>query len=110
MSETRLLEVRVQLQVPFHDVDPLRVAWHGHYYKYFELARTELLRSVGLDAGDLIGPRYSFLVAESQCRHIQPLEYAERFEVTAWLQDFKNRLLINYEVDSFLMGFIDFTC
>jgi len=100
VSKTRLLEVRVQLEVPFYDVDALRVAWHGHYYKYFELARTELLRSIGLDAGELVGPSYSFLISESHCRHIQSLEYAERFEVAAWLQDYKNRLHIGYEVTS----------
>ncbi|MCP4037861.1 MAG: acyl-CoA thioesterase [bacterium] len=100
MSATRLHEVRVQLEVPFHDVDPVRVAWHGHYYKYFELARTKLLRSLGLDAGELIGPRFRFLVAESGCRHIQPLTYAERFEVAAWLSDFENRIRIEYEIES----------
>ena len=25
--------------MPFHDVDALHVVWHGHYYKYLELAR-----------------------------------------------------------------------
>ena len=28
--------------VPFFDLDPMQVVWHGHYYKYMELARTEL--------------------------------------------------------------------
>ena len=51
----RLHEVRVQLEVPFHDVDRLGVVWHGHYFKYFELARTRLLRAIGLDAGAHLG-------------------------------------------------------
>jgi acyl-CoA thioester hydrolase len=96
----RTHEVRVQLEVPFYDVDILRVVWHGHYYKYFELARTELLRSIGLDAGDLIGVRYGFLVSESQCRHVQPLEYGERFEVAAWIRDYESRICIDYEITS----------
>jgi acyl-CoA thioester hydrolase len=96
----RLHEVRVVQEVPFHDVDPLGVVWHGHYFKYFELARTELLRRVGLDAGELIGRQYRFLITESQCRHIHPLKYAEKFEVAAWIEDFKNRLHIAYEISS----------
>ncbi|MDH3602364.1 MAG: hypothetical protein OEU26_22345, partial [Candidatus Tectomicrobia bacterium] len=28
----------VCFEVPFHDVDMMGVVWHGHYYKYFELA------------------------------------------------------------------------
>ncbi len=97
---TRLHETRVQLEVPFHDVDPLSLAWHGHYYKYFELARTKLLRSIGLDAGELIGKRFRFLIVESQCRHIQPLRYGERFEVAAWIRDSANRICIDYEIAS----------
>ncbi len=101
MSETlRLHEVRVALEVPFHDVDQLGVVWHGHYFKYFEIARTRLLRAIGLDAGELIGTRYRFLITETSCRHIHPLAYGERFEVSAWLRDFENRLCLDYEITS----------
>ncbi|MEZ4452430.1 MAG: hypothetical protein R3B09_23395 [Nannocystaceae bacterium] len=33
---SRLHEVSVDFEVPFHDVDALRIVWHGHYYKYME--------------------------------------------------------------------------
>ena len=97
MSE-RLHESKIELEIPFHDVDVLGVVWHGHYYKYLELARTKLLRSIGLDAGDLIGPRYRFLVIESRCRYAFPLYYGDRARVCAWLRDVKNRIFIAYEV------------
>lgn len=96
----RLHEVRIRLEVPFHDVDRLGVVWHGHYFKYFELARTRLLRALGLDAGELIGPRYKFLITETGCRHVHALAYGEQFEVAAWLRDFDNRLCIDYEITS----------
>ena len=38
----------VSFQVPFHDVDAMQVVWHGNYLKYFELARTEMERSMDL--------------------------------------------------------------
>ncbi len=28
--------------LPFHDLDPMRVVWHGNYMKYFEIARDGL--------------------------------------------------------------------
>ena len=37
----RTLEAEVELEVEFHDVDAMEVAWHGHYVKYFERARME---------------------------------------------------------------------
>lgn len=95
---SRACETCIELEVPFHDVDPLGVVWHGHYYKYLELARTQLLRSRGLDAGELIGKRYRFYVIESKCRHAFPLRYGERARVTAWVRDTRHRVLIAYEV------------
>lgn len=94
----RLHAVSVEIEVPFHDVDALGVVWHGHYYKYLELARTQLLRQLGLDAGDLIGPRFRFMVAETRCRHAFPLRYGDRARVDAWLRDVRNRIHVAFEV------------
>jgi acyl-CoA thioester hydrolase len=92
-------EVRVELEVPFHDVDVLGIVWHGHYLKYFEVARTRLLRSIGLDAGEVIGARYQLMISESRCRHVRPLRYGDRFEVVAWLGDTMNRVTVKFQVD-----------
>jgi acyl-CoA thioester hydrolase len=93
----RLRETSVELEVPFHDVDGLGIVWHGNYFKYFEIARTRLLRSVGLDAGDIIGPRFRFLVVESHCRHTSALRYGDRVKVSAWFGDTRHRIRIVYE-------------
>ena len=94
----RACETVVELEVPYHDVDPLGIVWHGNYYKYFELARTRLLREHGLDSGDLIGKRYRFYVIESRCRHSFPLRYGERARVRAWVRDMRHRVMIQFEV------------
>jgi len=94
----RLRESSVELEVPFHDVDMMGIVWHGHYYKYLEHARTALLRSCGLDRGDLIGPRYRFMVIESRCRHSHPLLYGDRMRVTAWVRDLRHRICLDYEI------------
>jgi acyl-CoA thioester hydrolase len=94
----RACETHVELDIPFHDVDPLGVVWHGNYYKYMELARTALLRPRGLDRGELIGKRYRFYVIESRCRHSSPLRYGDRARVTAWVRDIRHRVLVQFEV------------
>ena len=100
----RACETHVELDVPFHDVDALGVVWHGHYYKYLELARTELLRSRGLDRGELIGKRFRFYVIESRCRHSSPLRYGDRVRVTAWIRDMRHRVLVQFEVTNLSAG------
>lgn len=94
----------MELEVPFHDVDAMRLVWHGHYYKYLEIARTRLLRSLGLDVGDVVGARYAFVMIESGCRHVAPLRYRDRVRIVAWLRDFKYRICVCYELWNLTVG------
>jgi len=96
--------VSVELEVPFHDVDALRVVWHGHYYKYFELARTRLLRARGLDQDAFVALGLSVVVIDAQCRYVSPLRYADRFRVDAWCRDVDNRICISYQVQNLTSG------
>lgn len=101
---TRAGVTSVELEVPFHDVDALRVVWHGHYFKYLELARTKLLRARGLDAGDLIGSRYGLLVIDAHCRYAAPLRYGDRVRVDAWVRDATRRIALAFEVHNLTLG------
>src|SRR5690606_34986769 len=58
--------VGVRLVVPFHDCDPLFVAWHGRYLQYLEIARTALMKSRNLDVPDLIALRCRMFVTEAR--------------------------------------------
>jgi acyl-CoA thioester hydrolase len=102
----RLHETSVEMEVPFHDCDPLGIVWHGHYYKYLEVARTRMLRTLGLDKGSIIGPRseFRFVVVESRCRHASPLTYGDDVRITAWLGDLRHRIRILYEVTNLTTG------
>jgi acyl-CoA thioester hydrolase len=100
----RRKETSIELEVPFRHIDMMGVVWHGHYYSYFEEARTALLRACDLDAGDQIGARIGFFVIESKCRYIQPLYYSDRIRVTAWLKDIQHRIHIAYEIHNLTHG------
>ena len=91
-------EVEVELEVPFHDVDMLQLVWHGHYYKYFEIARTALLRKRHLSAEQLVETGYLLVVIESKCRYPSPLRFGQRFRVGAVLADVDYRLKIDYQI------------
>lgn len=96
--------VSVELEVPFHDLDPLFVAWHGWYYKYFEIARTALFRAHRIDAVDMIPLNLGFYVVETRARHVRPLRYGERFRVAAWFTEHETRVGVAYEVTSVKEG------
>jgi len=93
----------VQWKVPFHDLDPMEVCWHGHYARYFELARTALMQSIGYDHPQMRESGYAWPVIELFIRYAQPLIYQQCIEIEAFLVEWENRLKIEYlirDVDS----------
>jgi acyl-CoA thioester hydrolase len=100
----RLHPTTVELEVPFHDCDPLGVVWHGHYYKYMELARTRLLTGLDLDGAELLQTGHRFFVIESHCRYAAPLRYRDRVAVTGWIRELEHRIVVAYELCNQTMG------
>lgn len=49
----RWLEVLVPVRVRFHEVDALRIAWHGHYVTWLEEGREGFGRELGLGYQDV---------------------------------------------------------
>lgn len=94
----RVAAVDVELEVAFHDVDSLRVVWHGHYLKFVEIGRTALMRSRGLDVAQLEALGHRSVVIETHCRHTFPLRYGERFRVSSWLEEIEHRVRVGFEI------------
>lgn len=92
------LTAEVTVDVPFHDVDVMEVVWHGHYIKYFEYARTALLRRIGYDYAQMRASGYAWPVVECYLKYIRPARYGQRLVVRASLREAENRLKIDYEI------------
>lgn len=86
----------VIIQVPFHDLDPAGIVWHGHYAKYFELARCELLRSFGYNYDAMKDSGYVWPVIDMQLRYVRPALFEQRIRVRATLKEWEHRLRIAY--------------
>jgi acyl-CoA thioester hydrolase len=92
--------VRVRVTIPFHDCDPLSVVWHGRYFEYFELARTELFVVHGIDVPQIRDLGFRMYVADAGCRYMHPLTYGDEVEVTARATGWKPMLRIVYSVQN----------
>jgi acyl-CoA thioester hydrolase len=88
----------VLIQVPFHDADPANMAWHGHYAKYFELARCALLDSFDYGYTQMSGSGYIWPIIELWIRYAQPARFGQRIRVGATLTEWQHRLKIEYLV------------
>lgn len=92
------MKAEVEIQVPFHDVDGMHVVWHGHYYKYFEVARTKLLQSIDYDVHEMKASGYSWPIVETNCKYVRPILYDQLIQVSAKIQEYENRLKIIYRI------------
>lgn len=86
------------IEVPFHDVDVMEVVWHGHYVKYFEVARTALLRLIDFDYPQMRETGYVWPVVECYLKYVRPARYGQRLLLRARLGEYENRLKISYEI------------
>jgi acyl-CoA thioester hydrolase len=89
-------EVQVPIKVPFHDVDMIGVAWHGHYVKYFEIARCALLEQLNYGYDAMRESGFMWPVIDMHVRYVKPLRFGQKVLVKAILREWENRLLIDY--------------
>lgn len=99
-----LLTAQAEIEVPFQDVDPMQVVWHGNYFRYFETARAALLRCIDYDYPQMQASQFLWPIIELQVRFMQPLRYAQHIRVQAGLMEWENRLKIAYRVEDAASG------
>ncbi|TRZ56173.1 MAG: acyl-CoA thioesterase [Rhodocyclaceae bacterium] len=92
------LSAAVEVEVPFHDVDAMNVVWHGHYVKYFELARCALLRCFDYDYPQMLASGYLWPIVDCRLKYVRPASYSQRLRVEATLLEYENRIKIGYEI------------
>ena len=89
----------VRLRVPYHDVDLMQVVWHGHYLKYFEVARQAFFRECGMDLQHYMKEKgYVFPVVRSMVKHIRPLRLDDEFICTAVLKESRVKIVLDFEI------------
>ena len=99
-----VLTAEAEIEVPFQDLDPMDIAWHGNYFRYFEAARVKLLRKIGYDYPVMRESGYSWPLIEAHVRFIQPLRYGQVVTVQAGLVEWENRLKLEYLVQDKVSG------
>jgi len=94
----------VELKVPFHDVDSVGIVWHGHYAKYFELARCALLDTFGYGYLQMAASGYVWPIVDLSLRFIKPARFEQVVRVTATLEEWEYRLKIAYLITDAASG------
>ena len=85
--------------VPFYDLDPMQIVWHGNYFNYFEDARRELLEHLGIDLYKYFEKTKTiFPIIRTSTKHIYPLRHRDEFICKATLVDARFKLVVDFEI------------
>ena len=98
LNPSNFLIASEHIRVPFFDIDLAGIVWHGHYFKYFELARCTLLEGIDYSYRDMKNSGFLWPVVDTQTRFVSPLVLDQEVLVTACLKEWELRLVIDYQI------------
>lgn len=91
-----LPQAEVIVKIPFYDVDVMEIAWHGHYVKYFEIARGALLDTIAYNYREMRDSGYAWPIIELKVRYAQSARLGQKVKVKAFITEYELRLKIDY--------------
>ena len=80
----RLLTSEIEIEVPFHDSDPMGVTWHGCYLRYLETARSALLNKIGYNVRQMTASGYLWPIVEMHIKYVKTTTFGQRPKKTGW--------------------------
>ena len=92
-------EHRLAVRVYYEDTDFSGVVYHANYFVWFEVGRTELLRTLGWTYREMEASGYALPVITASCEYHRPARYDDELEIvsTGTLMS-PVRLAFDYEI------------
>ena len=99
MNSQNLKIHETHFSVPFYDLDPMRMVWHGNYLKYFDTTRAELFYAAGFDPLEYFKKTgYLFPITKTSTKHIVSLRYRDEFKCKATVTEAQYKIVVNFEI------------
>ena len=91
---------KTQIKVPFFDLDPMNVVWHGDYIKYMEIARCDLFRKLKYTYDDMKNDGIMYPIAKMDMKYIKSAKFDEDLIVECILKELEPAIIIKYNIYS----------
>src|SRR3546814_6794752 len=82
----------------------MEIVWHGHYAKYFEIARCALLEKITYNYQQMKESGYAWPIIELKTRYIKPATFGQDIVVRARIVECDLRLKIDYLITDAASG------
>ena len=97
MSQTEWHET--EIRVRYKDTDRMGVVYYGNYLTFFEVGRTELMRSMGHSYSSLESQGHALAVTEAYAKYHANVDYDTKIYVKTAITDITNvRVRFDYKV------------
>lgn len=94
-----MIEHEYTFRVMYPETDKMGVVHHSNYVKYYETARWELLRSLGVSYHSVEEAGYMLPVIRMELRFIKPAHYDARLSIKTTLKVIKGvRIWFTYQL------------
>jgi len=99
MNSSNLRSHEKLFTVPFYDLDPMRMVWHGNYLKYFDTTRAELFYNAGFDPLEYFKKtNFLFPITRTSTKHIVSLRYRDEFKCKATVTEAEYKIVVDFEI------------
>ena len=113
-----MISFETKIRVEYHHTDQMGIVHHSNYIKFFEVARTEWLRAMGVTYAEMERRGVMMPIVDVVVKYRNPALYDELISVTAFVDELPMaRMKFRYEVrgddgreiasGSTTLGFID---
>ena len=95
-----MFESEVQIRVRYAETDQMGYVYYGNYAAYYEVARTEVFRRLGIHYKEMEATGTMMPVLELKCKYLRPAKYDDLLTIKLLLKHKPNgsRILFEYEV------------
>ena len=82
-----MFTTETQIRVRYAETDQMGVVYHSNYFPYFEAARAEAIREMGLTYADMERTGIIMPVVDVHCRYLRPARYDDLLTIKTILKE-----------------------
>lgn len=94
-----LKKKHTQIRVRYQETDQMGLAYYANYFVWFEVARTEYFRDIGIVYKDLEAEGYFLPVIESHSEYKKGATYDDLLDIYTWISEVRRSYVaFEYEI------------
>jgi len=94
-----MFEYTTKVRVRYGETDQMGFVYYGNYAEFYEVARVEMLRSLGLSYKAMEENGVMMPVVELHCKYLKPALYDQEISIKVLIDEMpRARMLFKYEL------------